>query len=139
MQSHTNQVPYLNDEISSSEDTDLFIKFFTTIRPNDTQTFSGGRSHWTKTIKLEQDAVNTRIREVTLYENFDEALKPTVLAAMDALGLDRIRNPSQLEEIFTVLEHAKKMKTGSKVTPSITISPCGSGKTENLKVIAKCL
>lgn len=66
-------------------------------------------------------------------------LKPTVLDALDTFGLNRIRNPSQLEEIFTILEHARRMTLGSKVPPSVTISPCGSGKTESLKVIVKCL
>ena len=74
-----------------------------------------------------------------LYEKYDQSLRPLVWEVLDTFKLDRRRNREQLDEIFAVLDSAKRMSDGEAVAPTFTSAPCGTGKTVTLMVVAEVL
>ena len=67
------------------------------------------------------------IRIANLYDGYDQEYIDPVQDAFRQYGLNPERSKEQLDEIFAMLKLGK---------PRITCSPCGSGKTENIKIVA---
>ena len=69
-----------------------------------------------------------------MYDGLDVRWKDGVKGAIDRLGLNSSERRLWLDEIFRVI---KLFETGNKT--AITISPCGYGKSEIVKILATVL
>ena len=74
--------------------------------------------------------MNQEIRLQALYLNYDRRYIDPVKDAFRKYDLTPERSKEQLDEIFAMLK-LQKLR--------ITSSPCGSGKTENIKIVATVL